>query len=382
MPSIERSVSRGRRKMSRENRQNIGREQEIKDDQKEILSQEFQEIESFLLAEKEEGNLKEILKQLISKYSEYILIIKKNEISYNRLKSFIDEIFRDNYRIKALLQGSLPSISQENISEINDQLETNFRLILANLLLSNKEITKTPQSEDFKKINNFINEKLSIYDLIFLNDLIINKPKDSAVPHIREISIKLNNENIFSYGIEWNIQEYWQPYLIIALTKRIKDKENLENYLKNVIDYYNKNLKQLRENLMQSEALRYQVTEELRSELGREPTEEEINNGLKAKVDKIIEDLEKAGKINIDEIMRANPEQLSALSEYFESFNKQFEEAIKSEKSFDFKKFLSNWAEKLKDILTMMGVGLALWGVFFAFLLPVYFVQNMLNKLK
>lgn len=374
-------MERMRRKRERNNIRRESREQleNIQQSQPSQTPETSVNLED-LLNGKEEGGLKEQFKYLIDHYSRYILIVKKDESSYKRLKSFIDEVFRSG--IKDLLQVSPSSVSQENINEIKEQLETNFKLILANLLLSNIEIVKQPESNEFKEIINFINEKLSINDLIFLNELIGNRPEDSSVPNIREISIRINNEDIFSDRIEWIIQEYWQPYLIAALTNKVKDKENLEEYLKKVIDYYIKNLDKLRENLMQSKALKYELKEELRRELGREPSEKELNKALENRVNEIIESLEAVGKINLDEIMKGNPEQLKAVTEYFESFNKQIEEANKEGKKIDFKKFWLEWSEKLKNILNIIGVGIALWGVLFAFFLPVYFVEKVKDAIK
>lgn len=263
------------------------------------------------------------------------------------------------------------------INKTESEFASFFRLMLAQLLLSDPTIKSNENKRE--SVNKFIETELSISELQTLINL-FNFPNYPG--YIVNFQY-LNNEIIVGYIKAYNIQNHWKDILVVTLTKRLNDKKKLEEYLKNVFKIYKGNLDILRKNLLESETLREQVRQELKNiREGEEPSEDELNIAVEQRVNEIIESLEKPGEIDIDQIMKATPEQIKELLDYFEAFNQEMEKSKKEGKKFDFKQFWANWSEKLKDVLTMMGVGVALWGVLFAFFLPVYFVEKIKKEIK
>lgn len=333
-------------------------------------------------APEQRGNLNDRLKELLGnfrkRYEEYIDCLDnvRKQIIDNFINNFVVERFVNVNLIPVEFPQYPDAADAHRFLQIQPEMDEFFKLFLAELLLSDKEVVKDERKR--KKAEEFIEKELSINDLERLIRIMDMKNYPGYI-----LNFKYLNGEVVKEVLAYEINEEWRDYLIINLARKLKTKEDLEKYLKTIIKTYRKNLKILKENLEQSPSFREMIRSELARSLGREPSEGEVNQAVKERIDQIVEDLEKAGDIenHIDQLMKADDKQLNEMLNFFKEFNEEIENSRKEGRKFDFKKILPA-LNKLKDIVGIILGGVGLWGIMLGFFLPLYLIDKMYGAIE
>ncbi len=319
--------------------------------------------------------IKEKIERLYEKYQDLVSLVRTDEVS----GKFFDEYVRaelenvvgllEELKIEGVgiittglteMEITTPTevIASTLIFQKNEgKIEEVFRLCLGVFILNREDLVGN------ERVKKFLEE--ASFDELMWYSKILNK-EGVILISITTIDDKTRNLNL-EIAIP-QVHERWQVELLNLCLARIKSIEDIEKYWDTISNGFKKKLKDLRQ------SLKKRLIEEGKRE---EEAEKEV--------DGIIRNLEKLSEVDFEELKKLPPDQLNQYLEGMKQIGELLGEIQKEkEKGKDFIKH-PNW-EKIKEFIGILGgmsiAGGLLWFTFFAFFLPVYFVEKIKKEIK
>ena len=204
----------------------------------------------------------------------------------------------------------------------------------------------------------------------------------------RKITFRLEGQKV-------QINRVWTPTLLMILHERTKDKKEVEKFLRELIEKIRQNINVLKENYKvkyidaiknNPEKLR-EIRDNLRQDLRREPTEEELNRAIEQEAERLaeetikqlMEDIEKTLPVLTDLSGEQLEAHLRALQGLAEQLGESKEKAEKEgKKEIDWGPILDNI--KLAGVL--LASGFLLWIAFLGFFAPLWLIERVKKDAK
>ena len=290
-------------------------------------------------AESLKDRIESLLQSITQEYGEFInLVVEKPNEFNEELRRIIEEEIRPKLE-EQKEQKAIEKIFAEN----EEALKEIIRRYIGLLLLSNASLLGDESKK--KKVEEFLEKKFSIDDLIYF----ITKADEVQ---FKERKFKIQNE--------------WKVYLQLKLIKKLEKKEDLEKYLKALINV----IERKRDLLIENYAKKYQK-EGLDSKTAREQAEKYVNE--------FIERL----KEQIPTIVNLPQEQLELLLGSLKKIAEEVEKAKEEEKKEEEKE--QKWQPILENLQLAGGLlvsGFFLWLAFLGFFAPLWLIEKARKEIK
>jgi len=365
-------------------------------------SEQQQGPEIQLQPESLEDKIRKHLEGLLQGYKGYIELLGYDLTGFS--KRFIENLLSQNLqelqqeverRVQFYMSQHTEAVKEEIetafvnevFSEYRDSIEATLRRYLGILFLNSETLFNN--EKDREKVIEFLRKKCSIDDIrMFLNNVGIIVDHIPVEVEGKRITFRLEGQKV-------QINRVWTPTLLMILDKRTEDKKEVEKFLRELIEKIRQNINVLKENYKRKyieeiknkpEKLR-EIKDNLKQQLRREPTEEELNRAIEQEAEKLteetikqlIEDIEKTLPILTDlsgEQLEAHLRGLQGLAEQLGEAKEKAEKEGKKE--IDWGPILDN----IKLVGGLLASGFLLWIAFLGFFAPLWLIERVKKDVK
>jgi len=365
-------------------------------------SEEQQGPEIQLKPESLENKIRKHLEGLLQGYKEYIELLGYDLSGFS--KRFIENLLQQNLQElqqeveirtrfymdqhpEAVKEAIETAFVNEVFSEYRDSIETILRRYLGVLFLNSEALFNNKNTRE--KVIEFLRRKCSINDIrMFLNNVGIIVDHIPVEVEGRKITFRLEGQKV-------QINRVWTPTLLMILHEQTKDKKEVEKFLRELIEKIRQNIDVLKENykIKYIEEIKNdpekleEIKANLRQQLGREPTEEELNRAIEQEAEKLagetikqlMEDIEKTLPVLTDLTGEQLEGHLRALQGLTEQLGEAKEKAEKEgKKEIDWGPILDN----IKLVGGLLASGFLLWIAFLGFFAPLWLIERVKKDAK
>ena len=365
-------------------------------------SEQQQGPEIQLQPESLEDKIRKHLEGLLQGYKGYIELLGYDLTGFS--KRFIENLLSQNLqelqqeverRVQFYMSQHTEAVKEEIetafvnevFSEYRDSIEATLRRYLGILFLNSETLFNN--EKDREKVIEFLRKKCSIDDIrMFLNNVGIIVDHIPVEVEGKRITFRLEGQKV-------QINRVWTPTLLMILDKRTEDKKEVEKFLRELIEKIRQNINVLKENYKRKyieeiknkpEKLR-EIKDNLKQQLRRGPTEEELNRAIEQEAEKLteetikqlIEDIEKTLPILTDlsgEQLEAHLRGLQGLAEQLGEAKEKAEKEGKKE--IDWGPILDN----IKLVGGLLASGFLLWIAFLGFFAPLWLIERVKKDVK
>jgi len=335
-------------------------------EERELSSSERRELKFESLDDRIQVFIKEVMKD----YEKFIKLVIQNPDDFRReLLEIIEENIKDilERRIDEEEATLPPDINDENARKLlalnlaftkeEENLKTMVRRYIGLMLLSNENLLKNENTKN--KVKEFLEKWCSLDDLIYFVNVM--EPKEVEVLGI-PVKIGGETKEIHFKARTFKINEGWKGILLIKLAEKLKTKEELEKYLKTILNL----IKKYRNLLIENYARKYEQE-------GFNP--QEARKKAEEFVDEFIRNLER----NLPQIINLPQEELEQILNGLKGLAEQAEKAEKEgKKEIDWGPVLDN----IKLVGGLLASGFLLWIAFLGFFAPLWLIERVKKDVK
>jgi hypothetical protein len=366
------------------------------------VSEQQQGPEIQLQPESLEDKIRKHLEGLLQGYKEYIELLGYDLSEFS--KRFIENLLQQNLqelqeeveirtqsymnqRPEAVKEAIETAFVNEVFSEYRDSIEATLRRYLGVLFLNSEALFNNEKARE--KVIEFLRKKCSIDDIrMFLNNVGIIVDHIPVEVEGRKITFRLEGQKV-------QINRVWTPTLLMILHERTKDKKEVEKFLRELIEKIRQNINVLKENykVRYIDAIKNnpeklgEIKGNLIQQLGREPTEEELNRAIEQEAERLaeetikqlMEDIEKTLPVLTDltgEQLEGHLRALQGLAEQLAAAKEKAEKEGKKE--IDWGPILDN----IKLVGGLLASGFLLWIAFLGFFAPLWLIERVKKEAK
>jgi hypothetical protein len=365
-------------------------------------SEQQQGPEIQLQPESLEDKIRKHLEGLLQGYKEYIELLGYDLSGFS--KRFIGNLLSQNLQElqqeveirtrfyidqhpEAVKEAIETAFVNEVFSEYQNSIEATLRRYLGVLFLNSEALFNNEKARE--KVIEFLRKKCSIDDIrMFLNNVGIIVDHIPVEVEGRKITFRLEGQKV-------QINRVWTPTLLMILHEQTKDKKEVEKFLRELIEKIRQNINVLKENYKvkyidaiknNPEKLR-EIKGNLIKQLGREPTEEELNRAIEQEAERLAEETIKQLMEDIEKTLPVltdlSGEQLEAHLRTLQGLAEQLGEA--KEKAEKEGKKEIDWGPVLDNIKLVGGLlasGFLLWIAFLGFFAPLWLIERVKKDVK
>jgi hypothetical protein len=335
-------------------------------EEQELSSSERRELKFESLDDRIQVFIGEVMRD----YEKFIKLVIQNPDDFRRE---LLEIIEEN--IKEILERKIdeeeatlpPDIKDENVRKLlalnsafikeEENLKTMVRRYIGLMLLSDENLLKNENTKN--EVKEFLEKWCSLDDLIYFVNVM--EPKEAEVLGI-PVKICGETKEIHFKARTFKINEAWKGILLIKLAEKLKTKEELEKYLKTILNL----IKKYRNLLIENYARKYEQE-------GFNP--QEARKKAEEFVDEFIRNLER----NLPQIINLSQEELEQVLNGLKGLAEQVEKAEKEgKKEIDWGPILDN----IKLVGGLLASGFLLWIAFLGFFAPLWLIEKVKKDVK